>query len=213
MRSPLCLTVLALAGLVWTLASAPPARAQDPSGTTSPTELPLGGAETLRFEPPADWVEVFRDDQPSMRIVHLVPPGQTRDAWQDIVTVQVLKTATPPTLETLHARAEERYGAACKDMQGGALQRGETNGLETGFWTLGCGLNSRSGKGEMAFFKAIRGQEGVYLVQRAWRLEPFNPAAGPAAGPAIAPDAQRAAIEMLTGAIVCVPGDANHPCP
>jgi len=206
MRSPLCLTVLALAGLVWTLASAPSARAQAPSGTT---ELPVGGAETLRFEPPAGWIEVFRDDQPSMRIVHLAPPGQTRDAWQDIVTVQVLKTATPPTLETLHARAEERYGAACKDMQGGALQRGATNGMETGFWTLGCGLNSRSGKGEMAFFKAIRGQEGVYLVQRAWRLDPFDPAAGPA----IDPDAQRAAIEMLKGVIVCIPGDANHPCP
>jgi hypothetical protein len=171
--------------------------------------LPFGGAETLRFDPPAGWVEVVREDAAGSRVAHFVPAGQSRADWRDIVTVQVLKTPTPPSLDSLHARATAQYGAACADSRGGALQRGETNGLPTGFWTLGCGLNDRSGLGETAFFKAVRGLEGVYVVQRAWRTAPFDPDGGPGIDPA----AQRAAVEMLAGAVVCVPDSTAHPCP
>ncbi|KAA5604659.1 hypothetical protein F1188_14695 [Roseospira marina] len=171
--------------------------------------LPFGGAETLRFTPPPGWTEVYRDAHPDRRVVHLVPAGQSRTDWQDMVTVQVLKTAAPPTLDALHARAQAQYEQACAAPHGGALQRGETNGLETGFWTLGCGHNTRSDHGETAFFKAVRGLEGIYLVQRIWRTAPFDPASGPG----IDRGEQRAAIQLLAKAVVCVPDSHAHPCP
>ncbi|MQX37334.1 hypothetical protein [Roseospira navarrensis] len=177
----------------------------------SPTAepLPAGGRETLDFDPPPGWVEVFRDDRPRSGVVHLVPPDQSGADWRDMVTVQVLKTPEPPALEALHARARARYEAACDAVRGGGLQTGETNGLDTGFWTLACGTNRDSGLGETAFFKAMRGVEGVYLVQRAWRTDPFDPDQGPA----LTAEQQRAAIDRLATAVVCVPDSAAYPCP
>lgn len=171
--------------------------------------LPFGGAERLVFEAPAGWVAVHRDDTDALQVLHLIPQDQDPTAWRDLIAVQVLKTPQPPALTTLRDRAAAGYAADCDQSLGGDLQTGDTNGFETGFWTLGCSRNTRSDRGETAFFKAMRGLEGVYVVQRTWRTDPFDPAAGPG----IAPDTQRAAIALLQGATVCVPDSRAHPCP
>jgi hypothetical protein len=182
---------------------APPALAQSGSA------LPFGGAETLVFQPPAGWVEVFRDGGAALRVAHLMPEGQDPERWRDMITVQVLKTPQPPTLADLNARAVAVYDAECEDRLGGSMQTGETDGYETGFWTLGCSRNSDSGLGETAFFKAMVGLEGVYIVQRAWQVDPFEPSAGPG----IPDEEQRAAIALLQGVTLCLPDSQDHPCP
>lgn len=172
--------------------------------------LAFGGRETLRLPPLPDWVETHRGESGGAMVRHLVPEDQAGGPdWRDMITVQVLKTPHPPALASLHARARSTYEESCENVLGGALQRGETNGLETGFWTLGCALNTATGQGETAFFKAVRGLEGVYLVQRVWRVPPFDVATGPG----IAPRGQQAAIALLKDAVVCIPESHAHPCP
>ncbi|MBB4287490.1 hypothetical protein [Roseospira goensis] len=198
-----------VAGLGGSLAGARPAAAQEGPGQGGTAGLPFGGAERLVFEAPAGWTAVQRDERDALRVLHLIPEDQDPAAWRDMIAVQVLKTPQPPPLGALHDRAAAGYEADCERSLGGGLQSGETNGYETGFWTLGCSRNTRSGLGETAFFKAMRGLEGIYIVQRAWRTEPFDPTAGPG----IAPDQQRAAIALLQQATVCIPDSRAHPCP
>lgn len=171
--------------------------------------LPYGGAEMLRFQAPAGWGVVHTDEGEALRVLHMMPEGQQPGDWRDMITVQVLKTTEPPTLAALHARAVASYEADCEQRLGGTPQYGDTNGFETAFWTLGCSRNRRTGHGETAFFKAVRGLEGVYVLQRAWRVAPFDPAAGPG----ISAEDQRLAVSVLQGATVCIPDSRAHPCP
>jgi len=175
-----------------------------PAGATGP-----GDTEALRFMPPAGWQSVHQIERGGLMVRHFVPPGQGGDTWTDMITVQVLRTAQPPSLEDLYGRALGSYRADCADAQGGGLQEGETNGYATGFWVLGCPENARTGRGETAFFKAMLGEQAVYMLQRVWRTDPF--AAGTAAE--IAPDSRQQALAILKEALVCRPGSAAHPCP
>lgn len=188
-------------------ATPPPAATPAPD----PASLPFGGAETLTLAPPDGWTETHRQESGGVRVLHLMPADQDPDDWRDMMTVQILKTADPPTLEDLYARAVASYDAECTHSLGGTLQTGEANGYPTGFWTLGCSHNAGmpGAMGETSFFKAVRGGEGMYVVQRAWRLPAFDAQSGPP----IPQEAQQEAIRQLQGAVVCVPGNAAHPCP
>ncbi|MBB4265595.1 hypothetical protein [Roseospira visakhapatnamensis] len=179
-----------------------------PGGGVGPSPAAGAGAETLRFTPPTGWREVHRVERDGLSVRHLVPPAQGGETWRDMITVQVLRTARPPTLEDLHARALAGYRADCDGARGGALQRGESNGYPTGFWVLGCPTNTRTGRGETAFFKATLGEQAVYVLQRVWRTDPFSPGADAGIDAA----ARREAIALLKAARVCRPGSTAHPC-
>lgn len=164
--------------------------------------------ETLRFTPPPGWRQVHAVERDGLIVRHLIPPGQGGDDWRDMITVQVLRTALPPPLAGLYARALAGYQAQCPDARGGGLQQGESNGYATGFWVLGCPENTQTGRGETAFFKATLGEQAVYVMQRVWRTAPFEP--GTEAD--IDADSRRQAIDMLKAAQVCLSGSTAHPC-
>jgi len=174
------------------------------------TGTPAGaaGVETLRFEPPQGWQQVHQVQREGLLVRHLVAPGQSAATWHDMITVQVLRVARQPTLNSLYARALGGYQANCPNARSGGLQSGESNGYPTGFWILGCPKNTQTGQGETAFFKATLGEQAVYVLQRVWRTDPFE-AGGEAA---IDAAARSTAIDMLKGAQVCIEGSADHPC-
>lgn len=172
----------------------------------APERKPLA-AERL-FMPlfPADWIEVHKEAG-VIEVVEYVPTGQSRDAWQDKITLQVYHEMNDLPLDAIQRRTQGQNRNRCTGVIEGPLQSGLNNGYPSAFWTLGCRYLNAAGLGETQYTKAIQGQTALYVLSRLWRTPPFG-----GDGPSIKAQAISDGVAFLTTSIVCVPESAEHPC-
>lgn len=166
------------------------------------------GGETYVFALPDTWRPAERTQQGGAEIMTFLPPGQTLSEWRDMAILQVYEGITGMPPETLRERTLESMEAACTDATAGTLQTGTSNGYPSGFWVIACARNTATGKGEVAYFRSLHGQEDLYVVQRVWTMPPFGQTP-----PALPAEEKREAVGILSALSACVPGSAAHPCP
>lgn len=49
---------------------------------------------------------------------------------------------------------------------------GEENGYPFAFWVMRCPFNPASGQPEVTHFKSIKGNDGFYIIQKAFKFDP-----------------------------------------
>lgn len=161
---------------------------------------------------PEGWQAVHQSVANGLETRSYVPPGQSAESWQDMLTVQVVRLSSgkpAPAPDQLYAQTRSSYEQACDGVRLGELQNGRSNGYPSAFWVLGCARIKTGGYGEAAFFRIVQGNAALYIVQRAWRLPPFDRTQGPP----LPPDQQKQALEILQRFTVCDPSRKEHPCP
>lgn len=160
-------------GLLMGLAVSAPARALEPLGTRGLAVINGGGGEFFLTPVPIDWT-VARARR-TRRIVHMawVPEGQEAADWRDKVSVQMFPGSTDIQAETLLDRLAERYARDCGDLLATEVEVDEVRGYPTAFRFIGCPRRGDGGRGELALFRTVSGEQSFYLVQRAWRTPPF----------------------------------------
>jgi hypothetical protein len=132
--------------------------------------------ENLLISVPQGWEMVTSDKQDGITLSEFVPKGQTAADWRQMITIQIFhnlrKTDAKGFLDKMTDAAKSQnqndlFVARSLDMP----ENGEypSHGV---LWY--CGQAKYSGKGEVTLIRAIRGQDALYLVQRAWRQEPFT---------------------------------------
>lgn len=114
----------------------------------------------------------FQTKQGNMIITEMVPQAETVENWTEMVTTQIflgMKSATP---EQFQASVAKSWLAACKGGEAAPITKGEENGYAFSIWLQTCPLNPSTGKPEKTWFKAIKGNDSFYVVQKAFKFDP-----------------------------------------
>lgn len=128
--------------------------------------------ENLLQSLPQGYKVDFQTKQGSMIMTEMVPQAETVDNWTEMLTVQIflgLKNATPEQFQALMAKA---WLGACRNGEVAPITKGEENGYSFSIWVQACPLNQATGKPEKTWFKAIKGNDSFYVVQKAFKFNP-----------------------------------------
>jgi hypothetical protein len=138
-----------------------------------------------------------------------IPKAQTLDTWQQMLTVQVfhnLPLGLAQFMGQMKASFEDKQ--PCDHTSLRPLGSRMANGYEASLHLLTCTKEKQTGKGQFTLMLGIRGQDALYVVQRAWRGEPYAADATPLA------EAEYKGWQAFMDAVqVCDPRAAEHPCP
>ena len=157
--------------------------------------------ESLLVTLPPGFKVGFQDFRNGVRLQEWVPSNETVQNWSEMVTVQVFLNKGDLDPAKVLADIAQRWGTACKGSTGEAVTIGKVNGYVAATMLLRCPLNGQTGKPETTLFRAIKGTDSLYLVQRAVRSLPSE-------GSSL----QR--IKTYLGTVsVCDTRSPAHPCP
>ncbi len=130
--------------------------------------------ENLLQGMPAGYKIGFQERQGPIILTEMVPESESVEEWTEMVTSQLfigLKSVSP---ETFRAESRKKWLEACKDGNFAEIASGEENGYPMALWMLSCPHSKAPGRPEITWFKAIRGQDAFYVVQKSFRFEPSN---------------------------------------
>jgi hypothetical protein len=164
--------------------------------------------EQLYVLPPQGWVPAFHDAQGNVELVEMVPQGQSMSDWSEMLMVQLINGKPNQTPEEVLKAQQEQIKQACEDSGFGAVSAGMENGYDMAMQAMACTKSKKYAKGELNLFKVIRGHERLYILNRAWRGEPFDKAHLP-----VSPETTKSWLTFMSQALVCDSRDGQRPCP
>ncbi|MEO5338768.1 MAG: hypothetical protein H7841_18085, partial [Magnetospirillum sp. WYHS-4] len=142
---------------------------------------PVGAAppsqERLFAAPPAGWTAVRKEFKEGRRLHEYLPPGQTAKDWTERVTVQVFEGMLDVPAVTFAMRMADGVRESCERYEGQDPDSRQVNGYEVSLLLLECRRPAPDAarpqvvprRIEVLMSTVIRGREGIYVVQRAWR--------------------------------------------
>jgi hypothetical protein len=156
--------------------------------------------ENLLVSMPAGFKSDYQSTRDGMSIQEWVPEGETVQNWSEMVTVQVFQNRRDLDPRAMLDSIQRGWLKACTGSAAAPIVTGKTNGYDTATMVLRCPLNGETGKPETTAFRAIRGRDSFYMIQRAVRS---------------VPDAGRLErMEAYLGGVgVCDTRSAPSPCP
>jgi hypothetical protein len=162
---------------------------------------PAVDAENLIVSPPADFKVGYDSRDANKSITEFVPAQETVEDWTRMLTVQVFRHAKVEAAAFLQGIGKG-YVAACPGttVRGNGIHTGQVNGYVVSMLILQCPTNPATGKPETTIFRAIKGNDALYVVQRAWRADP-------------AQQDLDEAMQALSRVLVCDSRAPEHPCP
>lgn len=128
--------------------------------------------ENLLYNLPKNYKVGFQTKKNGMVMTELIPQQESINQWTEMVTAQIflgLKTLSPEQFQT---RMETLWSKACPNAQFATVTQGEENGYAFLIWMQMCPLNQTTGKPENTWFKAIKGNDSFYVVQKAFTYDP-----------------------------------------
>lgn len=128
--------------------------------------------ENLLQNLPTGYKIDFQAKQGNTVITEMVPQGESVKNWTEMVTTQIflgLKTATP---QQFRDRMQKLWAVSCKGAESASVAEGIENGYPFAMWIQLCPLNKTTGRPENTWFKAIKGNDSFYVVQKAFKFEP-----------------------------------------
>jgi hypothetical protein len=128
--------------------------------------------ENLLVAVPDGYKIDFRDKNATMLINEMVPVAENVHDWTEMITVQIYFGLTDVAPERMKNDIEKRWFGACANAESHSVASDVENGYPVAVWRLTCPLNSTTGKSEMTWFKAIRGNDSFCVVQKAFKFEP-----------------------------------------
>ena len=127
--------------------------------------------ENLQFHVPDGFKMDFQAQQKNVILVEYVPQAESVKNWTEMVTVQVV-LGSRTTLEQVLASLQAQPPQGCKDHKVAILGKGQENGYAFLSWSVFCSQTAVTGKPEFSWFKAIRGNDSLYVVFKSFKSEP-----------------------------------------
>ena len=132
-------------------------------------------SENLLVTMPDGFKMDFQQKNKDMLISEMVPSAESVNDWTQMVTVQIffgLKSGP----EEFKSKVETGWARACRGSSAHAVAQGKENGYPFAVWLLACPLNKTTGKPEFTWFKAMQGNDSLYVVQVALKARPSEEA-------------------------------------
>jgi hypothetical protein len=127
--------------------------------------------ENLLVRFPSGYKVGFQNKQANVQMTELVPANEVVSNWTEMVTIQIfhgLKT----TPDQFRDRLEKRWLVSCPGSEAQQIAKDAENGYQSSVWSLSCPRNPGTGKPEITFFKAVQGNDSLYVVQKAFKFSP-----------------------------------------
>jgi hypothetical protein len=128
--------------------------------------------ENLLVDLPPGYKADHEDRQGRVVLTEMVPRAESVASWTEMLSAQIflgLKTMTPDQYRLFLRR---KWGEACKGATSSSITEGQENGYEFSLWVQSCPLNPATAKAEVTYFKALKGNDNFYVVQKAFRYAP-----------------------------------------
>lgn len=130
--------------------------------------------ENLIQNLPAGYKVGFQTKKGNMEITEMIPDPESLQQWTEMLTTQVfhgLRNATP---ESFQISMQQGIQVSCPGGMSAPVAKGEENGYPFAVGMIACPMNRSTGKPEFVWFKAIKGNDSFYVVQKAFRFEPSS---------------------------------------
>jgi hypothetical protein len=156
--------------------------------------------ENLLEQMPSGFKIGYQTSHDGMNMQEWVPEGETVENWSEMVTTQIfLGRKDLDTAQFLNFIGQ-KWLKDCTGSTPNAIHTGNANGYPVSMLLLQCPLNPQSGKPETTLFRAIKGSDSFYIVQRSARSIPSKD--------------QIAKMAQFLGTVnVCDTRSPEHPCP
>lgn len=142
----------------------------------------------------------FQNRRDNVGMSVMLPQAQTANNWTEVVITKIFFGLKAAELKGYQDFSANNLAATCKNSEVKTISAGEENGYPFSIWQQTCPLNSKSGKFEKGLFKAIKGNDSFYVVEKAFRFDP--------------PEEKVSQwMEYLNTVIVCDTRASDHPCP
>ena len=127
--------------------------------------------ENLLVKMPAGYKVGYHAENDKQMITEMVPSGETVDDWTEMVTVQIFR-GRKLAPEQFRDSLMKGWNEGCPNASSKPTTSATENGYPSVLWLLNCPRNPKTGKPEITWFKAIRGNDSFYVVQKAFKFTP-----------------------------------------
>lgn len=172
---------------------------------------PATGAERLLAEPPTGWVRAYEFTSDETRLVEFTPSDENEGGEDASIRVSFESFVNKEEVDPLEILSAEvlRQREMCTSLSDFNLFSGFENNYPVSTRMILCGtLKADADKGEFNLFKAIKGDEYLYVIRIVKQVSAFT-----ADGAAVAEQEVAAWTAWLKRIGVCNTGDSEHPCP
>jgi len=131
------------------------------------------GQSTLTVALPEGWVKGFETGNSAHRLQEYLPEGQSVKKWQSMLTIQIFSgdySAEPGQFLKL---VSKRMQGECDNSLVREPQHFQSTPEKAMLWVY-CTRYRKTQQGEITLFLAMSNPDGMFIVQRAWRGEPFG---------------------------------------
>lgn len=156
--------------------------------------------ENLLIEIPKDYKLGFETKRENMIIAEYVPIDQDVSNWSDVLTAQIFLGLKPPSVKAFQAVGQGMLVKSCQDAKFMDIWQGQENGYAALVWIQLCPHNEKTKRMELTYLKAIQGNDSLYLVQKAFKVDPPK-------------EDQLKWVNFLKTVLVCDTRASEHPCP
>lgn len=131
--------------------------------------------EQLLFIEPNGWQEVFSNRQENLSTTEYAPAGQDEKNWKELLSVQMLLDQPEADLDLMLTRVVDHLSRECSDFDVKPIAlTGVSHQYPTAAVIVLCGASTQNGLGEFSIVRGISGYKNFYLLQKSWRLEPYD---------------------------------------
>ena len=176
------------------------------AGTVAQAQ-PQGG-EQLFLIPPAGWTVAFHEVKDNIETTRLLPPGQSLQTWNDMLTVELMQGKPMSDAQTALRNHLQPIHDNCADLGAGPPQLSAENGYDTGLRAVACPKTRDDQRGLIGLYKVILGRDRTYFIGRTWVGKSFDKDKIPL--PAQTSDEWLAFMGKVA---LCDPREKTHPCP
>jgi hypothetical protein len=163
--------------------------------------------ENFQVPLPEGWKVGWGKNDKSLQMTELVPAAETVENWTQMVTVQIFKGRTDLHPKTFSESMAGLFQRGCDKVGTGKVGQRTVNGYASAQILIACTREAQSGRGSLTVVRSFAGNDSFYVVQMAWRTDPFALDAMP-----ISREQFMQGLAHLDGAVVCDTRGNEHPC-
>ena len=132
--------------------------------------------ENLLQKLPLGYKIAMQTKQGNAVITQMIPMEESIQNWSEALAVNVFLGERSATIEQFQQFSLTRWISECPGVSGASevktISKGNDNGYPFAVWSLACNRPPESGLSEFAWFKAIKGNDSFYVIQKSFRAEP-----------------------------------------
>ena len=170
-----------------------------------------GSTERLLAEPPTDWVRAYAFSSDDTRLVEFTPPEEKEGSENATIKVSFESFVNKEDVDPLEILSAEvaRQREMCTSLSDYNLFSGFENNYPVSTRMILCGkLKTDPDTGEFNLFKAIKGDEYLYVIRIVKQVPTFT-----TDGADVAEQELAVWTAWLKRIGVCNSNDSEHPCP